>query len=131
MRVRQYNPADEQQLILLHAKQGLDYALPNLNDPLFAVRVLIEGENGKIVVAALGRITCEIYLLMDDSGTPQERWERVQVVSRVAEAQGVAMGFKDCQAQIPPQLEKRFKKRLFALGWQKRPWPLWSRELGV
>ena len=44
------------------------------------------GEGGRIVGAALLRLTAEAYLLLDPRmGTPRERWERILALERAAE----------------------------------------------
>lgn len=65
MRVREYTSADLEALRQMHAQQGFDYAFPNLADPLFVSKLVVEDDAGRAVMASLARLTCEIYLLMD------------------------------------------------------------------
>src|SRR2546422_3577875 len=93
MLIREYTPADLDALRALHAAQGFDYAFPDLADPLFVSKLVLEEGPGaqtlacpesrrgsvpsqtaqakayatapQIRAAALLRLTCEAYLLLD------------------------------------------------------------------
>src|SRR5437879_492978 len=99
MLIREYTPTD---LDALRAAQGFDYAFPDLADPLFVSKLVLEQEPGpqttacpesrrvcvpsqtaqaeasatapRIRAAALLRLTCEAYLLLDPrDAAPRER----------------------------------------------------------
>ena len=56
----------------MHAQQGFDYAFPDLVDPIFISKLVVEDDDGRVVMASLARLTCEMYLLVDrdaDSAT--------------------------------------------------------------
>src|SRR5712692_40601 len=86
MLIREYTPGDLEALRALHAAQGFDYAFPDLADPLFISKLVLEdgpvaqtlvcapsqathaeacGAPPRIRAAALLRLTCEAYLLLD------------------------------------------------------------------
>src|SRR5690242_876800 len=65
MLIREYTPADLDALRRMHASQGFDYAFPNLDDPIFISKLILEDDTGRPVMAALARLTCEMYLLID------------------------------------------------------------------
>jgi hypothetical protein len=65
MRIREYTPADLDALRRMHASQGFDYAFPDLSDPIFISKLILEDDTGRPVMAALARLTCEMYLLID------------------------------------------------------------------
>jgi len=126
MRVREYNDADLGALVAMHRAQGFDYALPDLADPIFVSKLVLEdGDSGgagndasKIVMASLARLTCEMYLLVDpDAGTPRERYARLLELQRAGAADLRARGLDDAHAWLPPQIAKRFGCRLEGLGW--------------
>jgi|SRR5579875_497609 len=72
----------------------------------------------KIVMAALARLTCEIYLLADPrSGTPRRRYARLLALHRAAAADLRARGLDDAHAWLPPRIAERFGRRLQNLGW--------------
>ncbi|MHB8484235.1 MAG: hypothetical protein ACYDCM_00690 [Candidatus Acidiferrales bacterium] len=126
MRIREYNEADLSALVAMHRAQGFDYALPDLADPIFVSKLVLEdrdsggARNGasKIVMASLARLTCEMYLLVDPhAGTPRERYARLLELQRAGVADLRARGLDDAHAWLPPPIAKRFGRRLEGLGW--------------
>jgi hypothetical protein len=126
MRVREYNEADFDALVAMHRAQGFDYALPNLADPIFVSKLVLEDEDSsgtgkgtsKIVMASLARLTCEMYLLVDPhAGTPRERYARLLELHRSGAADLRARGLDDAHAWLPPPIAKRFGRRLEGIGW--------------
>jgi hypothetical protein len=65
MLVREYTPADLDALRRMHARQGFDYAFPDIADPIFVSKLVVEDDDGRAVMASLARLTCEMYLLVD------------------------------------------------------------------
>ena len=123
--IREYTPADLDALRRIHARQGFDYAFPDLGDPIFVSKLVVEDDSsspanapGRVVMASLARLTCEIYLLADpDAGTPRERYARLLALHRAGEQHLLARGLDDAHAWLPPPIAKRFGRRLEALGW--------------
>ena len=118
MRIREYSPADFEALRRLHARQGFDYAFPDLRDPIFVSKLVLEDDAGRAVMASLARLTCEMYLLLDpNSGTPSDRFARLLALHRAGEQDLLARGLDDAHAWLPPPIAKRFGRRLESLGW--------------
>ena len=126
MRIREYNEADLSALVAMHRAQGFDYALPDLADPIFVSKLVLEENDsadprkhpGKVAMASLARLTCEMYLLVDPSaGTPRDRYARLLELHRAGAADLRARGLDDAHAWLPPPIAKRFGRRLEALGW--------------
>ena len=137
MTVREYNDADLDALLAMHRAQGFDYPFPDLRDPIFVSKlVLCEGsganssasahgegncdapKEGRVVMAALARLTCEMYLLADPhAGTPRQRYARLLELHRAGAADLRARGLDDVHAWLPPRIAKRFGRRLENLGW--------------
>jgi len=65
--IREYNESDLDALRRIHARQGFGYAFPDLADPLFVSKLIVEDDGGHPVMASLARLTCEMYLLVDRS----------------------------------------------------------------
>ncbi|HMD40586.1 MAG TPA: hypothetical protein VKH15_14975, partial [Candidatus Acidoferrum sp.] len=65
MRIREYTEADMGSLRRIHGRQGFDYAFPDLSDPIFVSKLVLEDDAGQVVMASLARLTCEMYLLLD------------------------------------------------------------------
>jgi len=139
MRIREYSEADLDALVALHRAQGFEYPFPDVNDPIFVSKLVVEdGKEGgegnqspKIVMAALARLTCEMYLLADPrSGTPRERYDRLLALHRAGAADLRARGLDDAHAWLPPSIAKRFGRRLESLGWiRDDAWTPYCRRL--
>jgi len=71
MIIRDLQQQDTQQIAEIHGRMGMDYALPDLDSPLFLVRKVATNENGKILAACVLRIEAETYLLLDPQLSPQ------------------------------------------------------------
>ena len=137
--IREYTDADLDALLAMHRAQGFEYPFPHLRDPLFVSKLVLcedpasnssvnsggEGkcgaqrnQDGKIVMAALARLTCEIYLLADPhAGTPRQRYGRLLELHRAGAADLRARGLADAHAWLPPRIAARFGHRLENLGW--------------
>jgi hypothetical protein len=132
MQVREYQEKDLDALRAIHAAQGFEYPLPDLNNPLFLTKlVLAEDPNGDranlnvyasdagtIVGAALLRLTAEAYLLLDPhAGTPRQRWQWLLALHAAAEHDAWQRGLEDVHAWLPPPIASKFGKRISRLGW--------------
>lgn len=147
MLIREYNESDLDALRRMHASQGFDYPFPELSDPIFVSKLVIEDDSGKPAMAALARLTCEMYLLLDrtDDGmpavsldavvqnrdapgpatplsvtraaSPRRRYEWLLALHAAGERDLLARGLDDAHAWLPPRIAKRFGRRLEALGW--------------
>jgi hypothetical protein len=211
MLIREYTPADLDALHRMHASQGFDYAFPDLSDPIFISKLILEDDSGRPVMAALARLTCEMYLLIDRAAAPkgvvipnqaapsadegrapgstasrareisegsavsahdenqkqiprssgrplqnQERgesrpsarddsesgpsraragnarthWAQLLALHRAGEQDLLARGLDDAHAWLPPQIAKRFGRRLESLGWLRDDtWTPYYRRL--
>lgn len=120
MSVRLYSDEDLGALRRMHAKQGFEYEFPNLDDPLFVAKLVIEDCHGEPVMAGLARLTCETYLLMDPGlGSPRERYARLRRLGQAGEEHLLHCGLVDAHAWLPPEIAKRFGRRLSGLGWMR------------
>ena len=143
MRIREYTPADLDALRRMHASQGFDYPFPDLADPIFVSKLIVEDDSGRAVMASLARLTCEMYLLIDRgdevavAGAPsfassakggswvgesaahraRQRWAQLLALHVAGERDLVARGLDDAHAWLPPRIACRFGRRLASLGW--------------
>jgi hypothetical protein len=65
MCTREYTEADVKPLQRKHAQQGFDYAFPDLRDPIFVSRRMLEDDAGKVMMASLAHLRCAMYLLVN------------------------------------------------------------------
>ena len=152
MIVREYQPEDLEALRALHTAQGFAYPFPDLGDPLFVTRLVLAEEpgnelsgnpkkedrrrdasttQGRIVGAALLRLTAEAYLLLDPrEGTPRERWTRMLALHAATEGDAWRRGLEDVHAWLPPPIAGKFGRRLARLGWVRDDtWTPYCRRL--
>lgn len=156
MRIREYAPADLSELRRMHAAQGFGYPFPNLGNPLFLSKLVLEDNadgtlgreeadrdplfkesceigsshetSSRVVMAVLLRLTAETYLLHDPAaGTPRLRWQRFLALHDVAQKDAQARGLEDVQAFLPPRVARAFGRRLSRLGWAQDPWHCFTR----
>jgi hypothetical protein len=151
MRVREYTEHDLEALQAIHSAQGFEYTLPDLRNPLFVTKLVLaenapangnqpgeefsasNAQSGRIVGAALLRLTAEAYLLLDpNAGTPRERWQYLLALHAAAERDAWQRGLEDVHAWLPPPIAKKFGKRVERLGWLRDDaWTPYCRRLAV
>jgi hypothetical protein len=139
MVVREYTPADLEALRHMHARQGFDYAFPDLADPIFVSKLVVESTHGDVVMASLARLTCEMYLLMNRDGGgncvpkawgPRERYLCLRALHHAGERDLLGRGLEDAHAWLPPPIARRFGRRLESLGWiRDDAWTPYCRRL--
>lgn len=131
MLVREYSSGDLETLRGMHQRQGFDYAFPDLADPIFISKLVVEDNSGCPVMASLARLTCEMYLLADRvRQTPRERFESLLALQRAGEQDLRARGLDDAHAWLPPLIARRFGRRLETLGWVRDDaWTPYCRRL--
>ena len=118
LRVREYSSADLEVLRGMHERQGFDYTFPDLADPIFISKLVVEDATGCPVMASLARLTCEMYLLADRvRQNPRERFESLLALHGAGEQDLRARGLDVAHAWLPPPIARRFGRRLEALGW--------------
>jgi hypothetical protein len=129
MLIREYTGADLDALRAMHAAQGFAYEFPDLDDPLFVVRAVVE-DDGRPRMAALLRLTAEAYLLADPrDGAPRERWQWLAALHEATREAAAARGLADVQAFLPPRVAHAFGRRLAKLGWRRDPWTCYARRV--
>ena len=155
MLVREYTPHDLDALRAIHAAQGFDYAFPDLSNPLFVSKLVLEEVNvgarlassepkarlvplqqlspSRILGAAFLRLTAEAYLLLDPrAGTPRDRWNALLALHATAERDAWQRGLEDVHAWLPPRVAARFGRRLERLGWRRDDaWTPYCKKLEI
>ena len=135
MLIREYRDSDLAALRAIHAAQGFDYPLPDLSNPLFVTKLILNEprnekepsesdspreQNEKIVGAALLRLTAEAYLLLDPkAGTARDRWQWLLQLHAATERDAWQRGLEDVHAWLPPPIARKFGKRIAQLGWNR------------
>jgi hypothetical protein len=79
-----------------------------------------EAPPGRILGAALLRLTAEAYLLLDPNhGTPRQRWLSLLALHEATKQDAWQRGLEDVHAWLPPPIASKFGRRLARLGWQR------------
>lgn len=127
--VRDYRPADLAAIQRIHEQMGLDYRMPDLGDPLFVVRKVLE-VNGEVVGATVARVEFETYLWLDGGLSPAEKNAAMHLMQPALLKDCRLLGAENLVCWVPENVEKKFAKRLTELGWKldRDGWRTWSRE---
>jgi hypothetical protein len=131
--IRDWKPEDTPEIERLHAEMGFDYRMPDLSDPLFIVKKVVEKDK-KVVQSLCAKIELEVYLFIDRQafGTPLEAWNRLTELVSAAKQQAFEKGVDDAFCVLPPEIADEFGIRLEKLGMiRTRPWPRFSLDLTV
>jgi hypothetical protein len=139
MHIREYTASDLESLRRLHSAQGMPYQFPDLTNPLFLTKLVIErdsvvgdADSREVVGAILLRLTSEAYFLLDPTaGTPRDRWQSLLTLHEAARVDAARRGLDDAHAWLPPQVANAFGRRISRLGWFREPWTSFSRGTGV
>jgi hypothetical protein len=123
-RIRDYTPADFGRIKQIFDQRGFRYELPRLDtDPLFTSKLVLTDENDSVQMGVALRLEANAYAFVDESwSTPQNRWAALQQIHDAAKAESSTKGLDTVTAQIPPEIEKSFSKRLNGLGWNRLLW---------
>lgn len=128
--IRHYGKDDFNAVAALHAKQGLDYAMPDLDSDNMLVRVVIEDE-GRITHAVLLRKTCEAYWIFDPTADRvRERLQKFFMIHKEVIPQARIAGFEDMHCWLPPHLAERkaLDGTMMRLGWSRPLWTCYNRR---
>lgn len=128
MQVRPYCDTDLGAVLELHRRQGLDYALPDLDK--MAVGCVIE-EGQHITHALFLRPTCEAYwMFRPDAEWKRQTLARLLVLHKEVIPAAVAVGFEDIHCWIPPTvLDKKLHGTMLKLGWEQPLWTCYRRDI--
>jgi len=141
--IREYKPSDLDVLRRMHASQGFGYPFPDTADPIFVSKLVLEDDSGRPAMAALARLTCEIYLMIDRDDSAErkphptcagakarQRYEWLLALHAAGELDLFSRGLEDAHAWLPPPISRRFGRRLEALGWIRDDvWTPYCRRL--
>lgn len=132
MIVRAYTDADFQRIKDLHTRSGLGYTLPTLSSEVFYSRRVIQ-DSDSIGMATFMRLTSEVYLVCDPEWrNPAWRMEALRQLHFECNRDAKEQGVKEVCAFLPPEMQKKFGRRLTKMGWSsyKGPeWRCWGHEV--
>jgi hypothetical protein len=129
MVVRDAMPEDIEQIRAIHEAMGLDYRMPNLESPLFLIQKVVETD-GKIIAASALKVEAETYLWVAPELSAREKVDAMYEMQPRLVAEAWEKGIDQIVCWVPETVEKKFAKRLRAMGFSRDRdgWHSWSRE---
>jgi hypothetical protein len=121
---RELRPEDIPELEEIAAKSEFPY--PDLRN-VEAGRVVVDAD-GKIVMAAAAKRLVEMYLYVGES-TPAVKMQALSLIHNSLTRELKEKGYHSVEAFLPPQVEKRFARRLERTFRWVRNWPSWTKDL--
>jgi len=123
--IRDYTKDDFEAIRAIHESTGINYKMPDINQPVFLVKKVAEKDG--VVRAALGAyIQVELYLWLDKSewASPQEKFDTIKALEEETMKAAWFEGVDCAVLYLPPGME-RFGERLIAkaeeggFGWER------------
>lgn len=131
MTVRDYKPeTDRERVEQIYRDMGMDYRLPDLENPLFIVRKVYE-QDGQLLAAEFLKVQAEAYMLLSCDLDTVGKTRAIAHLSKETENEAYNRGLDTIAAYIPDDISNKFSKRLKLLGWDtaRKGWVTWFREL--
>lgn len=128
--IRDVEKGDIETLKAIHRASEFDYKFPDLGDPLFISKKVVE-QNGRVVQGIAAKLELTVYLWIDHSaGTPEKRWEWMQELVEATKLEAWKKGLDTITCVVPPEIADSFEKRLENIGMSRdRPWPRFSYDV--
>jgi N-acetylglutamate synthase-like GNAT family acetyltransferase len=129
MLVRDARVEDIASIAAIHEAMGLDYRMPNLESPLFLIQKVVETD-GKIIAASALKVEAETYLWVAPELSAREKVDAMYQMQPQMVAEAWEKGIDQIVCWVPETVEKKFAKRLRAMGFSRDRdgWHSWSRE---
>lgn len=124
--VRSYRSGDAEAFRKIHADSKIAYDFPNLDSPLFIVKMVVE-RSGRPATLLAGRIECESYLMT--SGNAAERLQDIEAAQKHFLHELWLQGIDNTYCMVPRAVDRHFGKHMQRLGWQRgrSDWHPWNR----
>ena len=128
--IRDFVPTDIPAIQAIHQANKLpENCLPDLSDPLFIVKSVVELD-GHPVMAGFLKVTSEAYVLIDHQvGTPQQRWEWMHELTEEVKRCAWSQGLDEITVWVPDEIDKSFGKRLIELWFAPSNWKSYTCAL--
>ena len=131
--IRDLTPHDIPEIRRIHEDSQLDYQFPDLLNPLFLVKKVLDVDSRARVCVA-GKIQLEAYLFLDHQDNwadPEQKLVAIKEVERAAVDEARAKGVDEVVLWLPPEME-RFGRRLVEdLGFSadRNGWKSFSKKI--
>ncbi len=129
MRTRKWMEEDTNRVISIYRKMEMPYRMPDVTQPLFQIKRVLEDDSGNVIGAGAIKPIGECFLWVRPDLLPVMRARAVKRLTGEAMLLGSQAGFDELSAWIPPNVEKNFGLPLTKLGFRMSPWRCWSVTL--
>ena len=127
--IRPYQTQDLAAIRAWHEASGIDYPLPDLSKPLFALVGVAEHE-GQMVAASAIKLVGEQFLWLNPRASRTAQVRAGLELQTAIEANAAAeLGLEEITAWLPPHLEQKFGELITRLGWERSRWATYTRFL--
>jgi hypothetical protein len=124
MRVRDFRVSDIPALQAMAEASGFPY--PDLKS-IEAVQVVVNEEDVPIMAVAAER-TAQLYLFCGKFERPHAKVHAIRLLDESMAKRLRALGYNEVDAFLPPEIAKKFSRRLEqTFGWCKN-WPSWAKR---
>jgi hypothetical protein len=129
MILRDLQETDLEEIKKIYTDMNFDYEFPDLNSPLFVVKKVLTNDDGKIIGASVAKLQAELYLFLDQDSDVRVKVSAMNELNEEMAKESWKLGLDQLLAWIPPEIEKKFSKRLKAMKWIRSPWQNWTLNL--
>ena len=121
MKTRPAIPEDYARLKEIHAENGLDFPIPDLDSPMIEGIEVVVDERGEIMMAAIAKRVPEIYLLAPQGQLhPVVKMEGIRLLHSALRDNIASKGYTEFFSFVAPAVEKSFGRHLRKwFGWEK------------
>ncbi len=118
MRIRAYQSGDLAELERIHQQQALGYEFPDLENPLYFVKIVATSDRGRILGALIFRLTSEVMALLDPELNRLTAGLAIHKMAERGETELLVKGMDEVHAFVPRKLWI-FEKHLRAMGFRR------------
>jgi hypothetical protein len=124
MRLRHFQPSDQERIAEIFAAQGFSYDLPEL--PKFPHLQILADEHDQTRIVVACRNLAEVFMLVDPQWeNPGVRMNGLAIIHESMRRELAANNIPEVIAWLPPQIDKAFGSRLIrSFGWYRPLWPV-------
>ena len=126
---RKWTEDDTLQVMEIHQEMGIPYQMPDVSNPLFAIKRVLVDDRGKIIGAGAIKPVGECFLWVRPSMMPIFRARAVKRLTAEGMLLAGQSGLDELTAWIHPEVEREFGRPLTKLGFVMSPWRSWSTKI--
>ncbi len=118
MHIRPYQSSDLADLERIHEQQLLGYEFPDLENPLYFVKLVATSDRGRLLGALIFRLTSEVIAMIDPGLNRVTAGLAIHKMAEQGEVDLLGKGMDEVHAFVPRKLWI-FEKHLRAMGFRR------------